>query len=98
MNDTVCEAFFRQPAQVFHRQYEALRAVFLGHQPVRTVADQFGYTYGGLRNLVADFRARCAAGQRPPFLPNHRAADRPAQARPWPSPRRRRSPIAGSSP
>ena len=98
MNDTACEAFFRQPAQTLHRQYEALRAVFLGHQPVRAVADQFGYSYGGLRNLVADFRARCMAGQRTPFLPRRRAADRPARPRPRPSPPSRRSLTAATSP
>jgi hypothetical protein len=98
MNDTRCAAFFRQPTQTLHRQYEALRAVFLDHQPVRAGADQFGYSYGGLRNLVADFRACCATGRGAPFLPSRRAAARPARPWPRPSPRPRRLPTAGNSP
>ena len=69
--------FFRHPTQVLHRQYEALRAVFVEHQPFPVVAQQFGYSYGGLRNLVAEFRAHCRAGQQPPFSPNHAAVAHP---------------------
>jgi len=74
MDDTACQNFFLQPAQMLHRQYEALRAVFVAHQPSPEVARQFGYRYGSLRNLVTDFRAQCQAGQAPPFSPR-RAAD-----------------------
>jgi hypothetical protein len=73
MDDILCQDFFRRPTQVLHRQYEAVRAVFLEHRPLPQVAQQFGYSYGGLRNLVADFRARCRAGQAPPFSPNRAA-------------------------
>jgi hypothetical protein len=77
MDDTACQNFFLQPAQILHRQYEALRAVFVAHQPLHQVARQFGYRYGSLRNLVTDFRAQCQAGQAPPFSPHH-VADDPA--------------------
>jgi hypothetical protein len=76
MDDTACQHFFLQPTQTLHRQYEALRAVFVVHQPLPEVARQFGYCYGSLRNLVTDFRAQCRAGQAPPFSPR-RAADGP---------------------
>lgn len=75
MDDNACQNFFLQPAQTLHRQYEALRAVFVAHQPLHQVAQQFGYRYGSLRNLVMDFRAQCQAGQAPPFSPRHVADD-----------------------
>ncbi len=68
MDDTLCHSFFRQPTQPLHRRYEALRAFFVDHQPLPEVARQYGYQYGSLRNLVADFRAQCRSGRLPPFL------------------------------
>jgi hypothetical protein len=61
--------FFAHPTQTLHRRYEALRAVFLDQRPLTEVAQQFGYRYGALRNLVAQFRAQYRAGQVPPFSP-----------------------------
>jgi hypothetical protein len=61
--------FFAHPTQTLHRRYEALRAVFLDQRPLTEVAQQFGYRYGSLRNLVAQFRAQCRADQIPPFSP-----------------------------
>jgi len=99
MDDTPCRDFFRHPTSSPHRQYEALRAAFVDRQPLPDVAQQFGYRYGSLRNLVADFRARCHAGQAPPFSP-----PRPAGGHPVPGSSRkplRRSgrppPTAGTS-
>lgn len=81
MDDSTCRDFFFHPSQVLHRQYEAVRAVFLEHRPLPQVAQQFGYGYGSLRNLVADFRTRCHAGQAPPFSPNRAAVAPTAPAR-----------------
>jgi hypothetical protein len=69
MNDSLCQDFFRLPTQTLHRRYEALRAFFLERRPLPEIAETFGYSYGTLRNLVADFRAQCRAGQAPPFSP-----------------------------
>jgi hypothetical protein len=69
MDDSFCRDFFAHPTPTLHRRYEALRAVFLDHRPLTEVARQFGYRYGTLRNLVAQFRARCRTGQAPPFSP-----------------------------
>jgi hypothetical protein len=60
--------FFAHPTQTLHRRYEALRAVFLDQRPLTEVAQQFGYRYGSLRNLVAQFRAQCRTGQIPPIF------------------------------
>jgi hypothetical protein len=90
MDDTACQSFFLQPVQTLHRQYEALRAVFVARQPLPQVAQQFGYHYGSLRNLVTAFRAQCQAGQTPPFSPR-RAAGGPAAACPMACPRDRKS-------
>jgi len=70
MDDTACQDFFLHPTQILQRQYEAVRAVFIERRPLPHVAQQYGYSYGSLRNLVADFRARCRAGLAPPFSPN----------------------------
>jgi hypothetical protein len=90
MDDTASQNFFLQPAQTLHRQYEALRAVFVGRQPLPQVAHQFGYRYGSLRNLVTNFRAQCQAGQAPPFS-RRRAVDDLAAAGSTGRPRRRKS-------
>lgn len=94
VDDTNCLRFFLEPTQTFHRQYEALRSVFVEDRPLSDVPHQFGYTDETLRSLVRDFRARCRAGQASPFSPPRDAGDllgitppdhRPAQKRP-PSP------------
>jgi len=78
MDDAACLSFFLQPAQTLHRQYEALRAVFVDRQPLPQVARQFGYQHGSLRNLVTDFRAQCRSGQAPPFSPRRVGGGRAA--------------------
>ena len=67
MDDSCCHDFFAHPTPTLHRRYEALRAVFLDHRPLTEIARQFGYRYGTLRNLVAQFRAQCRTGRIPPF-------------------------------
>jgi hypothetical protein len=47
---------FLQPANVTHRQYEALRAYFVDHLPSQEAARRFGYTPGSFRVLVHHFR------------------------------------------
>jgi len=69
MDDSFCHDFFAHPTSTLHRRYEVLRAVFLDHRRLTEVAQQFGYRYGTLRNLVAQFRAECRAGRIPPFSP-----------------------------
>jgi hypothetical protein len=75
MDNTRCRSFFAHPTQTLQRRYEALRAVFLDERPLNEVAQRFGYRYGTLRNLVAEFRAQSRAGQSPPFSPRRRMAD-----------------------
>ena len=68
MDDTLCQRFFQEPAGPLHRQYEALRAVFLDGLPQGEAAARFGYAYGALRQLVYQFRRGCAAGTPSPFF------------------------------
>lgn len=56
MDDIRCREFFSRPTHPYHRQYEALRAVFLEGHSQKEVADRFGYTYDSLRQLVREFR------------------------------------------
>lgn len=59
MDDTAYHTFFARPTQTCHRRYEALRAVFLERRSQKDVAQQFGFTYGTMRQLVLEFRRAC---------------------------------------
>lgn len=56
MDDTAYCDFFTRPSQTYQRQYEALRAIFVDGRKQTHVAEEFGYTYGALRQLVFRFR------------------------------------------
>ena len=56
MDDAACHQFFLQPTQTYHRQYEALRAVFVDGRSQKDVAEEFGFEYNSLRHLVSHFR------------------------------------------
>jgi hypothetical protein len=92
MDDTLPRRFFVQPSCPQQRQYEALRAVFLDGLSQKEAARRFGYSHGAFRLLVQQFRAACAAGTPPPFLPNHagdgRRPNRPDRQRPGRTSRR----------
>ena len=99
MDDTIAEGFFRQPVQILHRRYEALRAFFVEHRSLANIAREFRYSYGTLRNLVSQFRRQCQAGEVAPFLPRHAADDHPTPS-PCHQPRALKhppSPTAGNS-
>lgn len=100
MDNTHCCGLFAHPTETLHRRYEALRAVFLDQRPLTEVAQRFGYPYGTLRNLVAEFRAQSRTGQFPPFSPPRRMDDpgmRGAIAHPL-NPTPRRSPMVANRP
>jgi hypothetical protein len=80
MADTPYSRFFLEPSGAPQRQYEALRAVFAAGCRQKDVAERFGYSYAAFRQLVAQFRAACDAGQPPPFLARRARADRRGQA------------------
>src|SRR5262245_50476633 len=90
--------FFLEPQQTFHRQYEALRAVFVEGQPLAPVAVRFGYKVSTLQSMVSRFRADRRCGLTPPFFAPT-AADGPAdphRAKADPLRKSRRSPMPGS--
>jgi DNA-directed RNA polymerase specialized sigma24 family protein len=59
MDDTRCREFFSQPTNSYQRRYEALRAVFVDGRSAKEVAEQFGFAYSSLRQLVYEFRQHC---------------------------------------
>jgi DNA-directed RNA polymerase specialized sigma24 family protein len=59
MNNTPFREFFAHPANPYHRRYEALRAVFVDGRSQQEVAEQFGFQYSTLRQLVYEFRQHC---------------------------------------
>ena len=90
--------FFLEPQQAFHRQYEALRAVFVEGQPLEPVAVRFGYKVSTLQSMVSRFRADRRRGATPPFFART-AADGPAghrRAEATPLRKSLRSPTPGS--
>jgi hypothetical protein len=68
MEDRPCLQFFVEPRQTFHRQYEALRAIVVGGEPLRDVAERFGYKVPALKSMACRFRASCRRGATPPFF------------------------------
>jgi hypothetical protein len=96
MEDRPCLQFFLAPQQTFQRQYEALRAVVVGGEPLRLVAERFGYKVPALKSMSCRFRASCRRGVTPPFFSRTAEDDllvhAPAQTNTAPS--CQRSPIA----
>jgi len=76
MDDTPDRLFFLRPSADAQRLYEALRAVCAEGCRQKDVAERFGYNYAAFRQQLTRFRARCAAGQPPPFWPHRSAATR----------------------
>jgi hypothetical protein len=95
MDDSLPQRFFLQPSCPQQRQYESLRAVFIDGLSQKEAADRFHYSHGAFRLLVQQFRAACAAGVPPPFLPSHvgdgRQPTRPDCRRPSRTSRRSRT-------
>jgi hypothetical protein len=67
MPDSLYHRFFLEPQQPLHRRYEALRAVFVDHQPQGEVAKRLGSTSNTVRRFVSDLRAPWRAAQVPPL-------------------------------
>ena len=61
MVDLTCQRFFTQPQHPLQRQYEALRSIFVNQRSQKEVAEEFGYQYDSLRQLVCEFRRTCRA-------------------------------------
>jgi len=79
MDDAALRRFFMQPTQVYHRQYEALRAVVVDGRPQKEVAEEFGFQYHAFRQLLYEFRRSSDAIRRstqPPFFKPSRGTGR----------------------
>ena len=61
---------FLEPTNATHRQYEALRAVFVEAEPIDRVAVRFGYKPSALKSMASRFRADCRRGVTTPFFFN----------------------------
>jgi hypothetical protein len=68
MDDTRCRQFFLEPAEPYHRQYEALRTFFVEGRPLQEIAQQFGYQESSLRVRVSQFRNQVKVNALHPFL------------------------------
>ena len=63
-----CRQFFLDAdSATYHRQYEALRAIFVDRLPQTDVAEKFGYSHGSMRQLVHRFRTAIRSDSPPPF-------------------------------
>lgn len=61
MVDLTCQRLFTHPKYPRQRQYEALRSIFVNRRSQKEVAEEFGYQYDSLRQLVCEFRKTCEA-------------------------------------
>ena len=68
MDGSLVGRFFLEPQQTFQRQYEALRAIFVDHEPLDRVAVRFGYKPSTLKSMASRLRADCRRGVTPPFF------------------------------
>jgi hypothetical protein len=59
VDDSPCLRFFLEPTGTLRRRYEALRAYVVERRPLKEIAQQSGYSYNTLRDVIGDFRARC---------------------------------------
>ena len=73
MDNTRCRQFFLEPAETYHRQYEALRAFFVEGRRLKDIAQQFGYQESSLRSLVCRFRNPIKTNAVHPFLFSRRS-------------------------
>ena len=80
MEDRLCLQYFLEPQQTFQRQYEALRAIVVGGEPLRLVAERFGYKVPALKSMACRFRASCRRGVTPPFFSRTVEDDLPVNA------------------
>lgn len=79
MDDVGCRQFFKAASSTtYHRQYEALRAIFVEGRSQKDVAEQFGCTYGSMRQLVHRFRCSLRDGSPSPFFASPPSANRAA--------------------
>lgn len=97
-DDSRCRDFFLQPAETYHRRYEALRAFFVEEGSLKEIAKQFGYRYSSLRSLASRFRAQLQAGETLPFFQNRTEDELSMRiaSRRRPAQKRRRSPTVGN--
>ena len=90
MDDSRCLRFFLEPTDTLHRRYEALRAYFVERRPLKEIAQQSGYSYNTLRDVIGDFRARCREDRVPPFSRHPDRGDHSSTACSRQSPRKPR--------
>jgi transposase len=59
--------FFLCPDHPVQRRYEALRAIVIEERPLKDVAEEFGVSYGTVRNWHSQFLQDRRDGNPPPF-------------------------------
>jgi hypothetical protein len=76
MDAARCRHFFLDAdSATYHRQYEALRSVFVDRLTQKDAADKYGYTHGSMRRLVHRFRSAIHSDSPPPFFKSQGSAD-----------------------
>jgi hypothetical protein len=75
VDDSRSRQFFLDAnSTTYHRQYEALRAVFVEGLAQNEVAAKYGFTHGSLRQLVHQFRTAIQSNSPPPFFKSPKLA------------------------
>jgi hypothetical protein len=88
MDAARCRQFFLDAnSATYHRQYEALRAIFVDGLAQKDAAGKYGYTHGSMRQLVHQFRTVMRSDAPSPFFKSQKSAGR---RMPMPTPRSNR--------
>jgi hypothetical protein len=69
MDDQALHKFFANPTQLYHRQYEAARAVVMDGRSQKEVAEEFGFQYHSLRQLIYELRQSLKVARKPTESP-----------------------------
>jgi hypothetical protein len=80
MDDRPSLRFFLEPQQTLQRQYEAIRAIVVGGEPLQRVAERFSFKVSALKSMACRFRARCRRGAPSPFFCQTAEDDLPTSA------------------
>ena len=72
-----CSNYFTSPENILHRQFLALRCFFVDGFTASQIADEFGYSVGGVYALIRDFKDKIREGTEDPFFKVNKVGRKP---------------------
>ena len=72
-----CVNYFTSPENILHRQFLALRRFFVDGFTASQIAEEFGYSMGGVYALIRDFKDKIKNGTEDPFFKVNKVGRKP---------------------